>query len=193
MADLGTGEYYDLRSRRSQHENAQPEHSSTSAESSQDAVTYPHELLRSLNLRGHGNGPVRASMMQQAQRIYGNRAVQRFIHRDSGSTIPVQRFPGGDFDLSPRCPLFGPALPLGCKPWGSGGGGGGGEPAKPVPQPGKKEKKKPVKAKPPAPPPKKGRKLPEGENGGGGGYPWLLPPLGKDRQWPYGGGILGGY
>lgn len=193
MPDRVTSAYEDLPSARYQHDSEHPEYDSGVTGSSTNEVSYPRRLLDSLNLRGRGNGTVRADVLHQAQRTHGNRAVQRSMQHSSGVT-PVQRYPGiGDnFDMRPMCPLFMPGLQIGCKPLGRGGGGGGDEPAKPVPQPGKKEKKKPVKAKPPVREHKKGHKPSEEEHGGGGGLPWLLPPLGRNRGWPYGGG-LGGF
>ena len=41
--------------------------------------SYPHALLGDPRLNGRGNAPVRNAAMQQAQRTYGNRAVQRAL------------------------------------------------------------------------------------------------------------------
>src|SRR5262245_43720402 len=48
----------------------------------------PSGLLGDPRLNGRGNGPVKVALMRQAQQVYGNRAVQRFLHQRRHSIPP---------------------------------------------------------------------------------------------------------
>ena len=70
----------------------------------EEEPSYPGSLLRSPMLRGRGNGVVNATVMQNMQRAYGNRALQRMLGRNGAATskglspetgIRVQREPAG--------------------------------------------------------------------------------------------------
>ncbi len=52
-------------------------------------------LLGDPRLNGRGNAPMKAAVMRQAQRTYGNRAVQRYLYGLAGTTVAVQRDPDG--------------------------------------------------------------------------------------------------
>jgi|GEM_PF-6302100 len=181
----------------------QPEHDAPTVESSDTQSVYPRGLLGNTVLRMRGNATVRADVMQQAQRLHGNRAVQRFMHsHEAMNSTPVQRSPGGIFggglyDPLDRSPLGRIGCPL---PLGLGCGGGrpsGKQDTPPTSPPNLPAKKSPRKAKPPvkAKPQGKGKPQKEQEgkgNGGGGGMlPWILPSRGRDRNWPY--GPMGGW
>ncbi|HKP52232.1 MAG TPA: hypothetical protein VJ183_06225 [Chloroflexia bacterium] len=184
----------DLRATRNHTESTQQtEHDASTVESSDTQAVYPGSLLGNIALRQRGNSTVRAAVMQQAQRLHGNRAVQRFMQsQNATNSIPVQRSPGGLFggglyDPLDRSPLgrIGCPLPLGL---GCGGGRPAGKEDKTPTLPAKKGKAKakpPVKTKPQRGKPKKET---EGK-GNRGGLPLhiLLPGLGRDRNWPYGG------
>src|SRR5262245_18672021 len=51
-----------------------------------DETAYSVSLLSDPRLDGRGNGPVRAALMRQIQRTYGNRAVQRGLASQGQST-----------------------------------------------------------------------------------------------------------
>jgi hypothetical protein len=58
----------------------------------ESTAAYSGGLLGDARLSGRGNAPVRAAMMQRAQQTYGNRAVQRFLHRSQLTPrTPLQR------------------------------------------------------------------------------------------------------
>lgn len=56
-----------------------------------DTRGYLTSLLTSPSRYGGGNASVRASSILAAQRIHGNRAVQRFVQRSADTTVTVQR------------------------------------------------------------------------------------------------------
>ena len=50
-----------------------------------ETPSYPASLLSDPRMGGRGNGPVRAAVMRQAQSAYGNRALQRLVHKQNAA------------------------------------------------------------------------------------------------------------
>jgi len=106
MSSMSDSQIEERRTR--EREGQQESHVETSSESGQLDGSANGLLLQSgrgmSGMRGRGNAPVRAAGMQSTQRAYGNRAVQRFMSRQSAEGDreykPVQRFgwqrPQGD-------------------------------------------------------------------------------------------------
>src|SRR5215210_6174133 len=61
-------------------QHADAEHQSSDLTSSIEPA-YPVSLLDNGGLKGRGNAPVQAEVIQRMQQTYGNRAVQRFLQR----------------------------------------------------------------------------------------------------------------
>src|SRR5687768_11205243 len=93
-----------------------------------------HAPLLSAATAGKGSAPVRAATLQAAQRLHGNRSVQRSIH-GSSSNVAVQRMarfdgpleeairlPGHGDSGSWQDPTFGPNRAGGWGDWGPWGG-----------------------------------------------------------------------
>jgi hypothetical protein len=80
---------------RARHERSDSEQAGPQAQESPDTISashYPASLAGSQSLRGRGNAPVQAAVLQRLQRAHGNRAVQRFLQRQKGgSEVNVQR------------------------------------------------------------------------------------------------------
>lgn len=148
MADSSTDILDDRQSRHATSESVQEEHAST-----EDAPPeHLGSLLGSNALRGRANATARASAIQQAQRLHGNRAVQRLMQRQSGAgEVSVQRSPWSDLPYEPMCPIIPVGPQIGCRPLGGRDGGGRTTekpPSPPAPSPGKKKKgEKPAKTK----------------------------------------------
>src|SRR5687767_4736925 len=150
MAHSYTNEHEDPHPSRTHSESVQyPGHESNASEASAENAFYLRLAAGSWaapnagTLRERGSSKVRSAAMQQAQRLHGNRAVQRYIqHRKPQDTVPVQRQPWDDWPLGPRCPIAPIGPQIGCAPIGRGGTP---EPAKqppvPTPTPGKKGKR----------------------------------------------------
>src|SRR5690348_6430117 len=58
-------------------------------------------LLGDPRLEGRGNGPVRATVMRQAQQTYGNRAVRRYLQRADGPSSRLAPTPPTKKYLAP--------------------------------------------------------------------------------------------
>jgi hypothetical protein len=140
MAHSYTNEYDDLHPSRTHSESIQyPGHDSNASEASAENA-FNLRLSAAGTLHERASAKARSAAMQQAQRLHGNRAVQRYIqHRKPQDIVPLQRQPWDVWPLEPRCPIIGPQI--GCIPIGRGGAP---EPDKkppvPTPAPGKKGK-----------------------------------------------------
>lgn len=92
MAEDSGQEHDDEQSnQQSEHEVAQPGMGFEEEALPGSALANPGTLMGGdPRLKGRGNAPVRAAVMQRMQKTYGNRAVQRFLQRSASST-PIQR------------------------------------------------------------------------------------------------------
>jgi hypothetical protein len=107
---------------RAQHARGDVEQAGPEVQGSPDAMSasqYPTSLAGSQSLRGRGNAPVQAAVLQRLQRAHGNRAVQRFLQRQKrGGDVSVQRQdPTGGATTTPApttgTPAGGEATPAG--------------------------------------------------------------------------------
>jgi len=145
MAETYTGGYDDLHSSyRKSESTEQPEFGfDPSVEYGGGNSSYLSSLLGDYRLGGQGNSPLQASVMQNAQAMYGNRAVQRYLSGQgtasaaveddhyalndgaqaaSGGQVSVQRFPNNP---TPEIPSLDPELITDW--WGQGPTTWGGE------------------------------------------------------------------
>lgn len=80
---------------KARHAQGDVEQAGPEAQGSPDAMSvsqYPTSLAGSQSLRGRGNAPVQAAVLQRLQRAHGNRAVQRYLQRQKGgSEVSIQR------------------------------------------------------------------------------------------------------
>ncbi|HYP39180.1 MAG TPA: hypothetical protein VEX13_02370 [Chloroflexia bacterium] len=80
---------------RARHGRGDVEQTGLEAQASPDALVasqYSTSLAGSQSLRGRGNAPVQAAVLQRLQSAHGNRAVQRFLQRQkSNGEVSVQR------------------------------------------------------------------------------------------------------
>lgn len=60
------------------------------AEPASNIPAYPDALLGDSRLKGRGNSPVQAAVMQRMQSTHGNHAVQRFLQRRAGGGAAAQ-------------------------------------------------------------------------------------------------------
>ncbi len=74
-----------------------PAHAASEGHSS-----YPASLLGDTRLKGRGNGSVGIALMQDVQRAYGNRSMQRFLQRTLAAPVAVQRC-GGEVHAGCSC------------------------------------------------------------------------------------------
>lgn len=81
-----------------QHEAGQSSGSLDGLQASSILPASPGTLLGNPALKGRGNGPVRAAVLQRMQQNYGNRATQRFLQRVAHAST----HPAGEEDIAGR-------------------------------------------------------------------------------------------
>lgn len=79
------------REHRTEHQTVQSGSGQESLQAPGFAPSYYNSLLGDPRLNGRGNGPVKAAVMRQAQQMYGNRAVQRYLkHQQTNKAMTLR-------------------------------------------------------------------------------------------------------
>lgn len=81
MSDSSSEQHDDVRQPQHTHQVDQGVNGPDSIQVGEETPKYAASMLHDPRLEGRGNGQVRTALMQQMQRMYGNRAVQRYLQR----------------------------------------------------------------------------------------------------------------